>query len=250
MRRKLIIAAVWLALWQLLAMAVNNMILLAGPADTLQALFRMAREPEYWCSIGNTMLRILGGFAAGSVLGILSAALSYRFRLIREFLAPAVTIMKAVPVASFVILVLIWAGNRMLSLMISGFVVFPILYLNTLEGLDSTDGKLLELARTFRMTTGARIRYLYLPQLKPFLKSALRLSAGMSFKSGIAAEVIGQPLVSIGNGLYRAKVWLETADVFAWTVTAILLSWIIERIILKVCAPEPEKGAAHGTKQE
>ena len=85
MRRKLIIAAVWLALWQLLAMAVNNMILLAGPADTLQALFRMAREPEYWCSIGNTMLRILGGFAAGSVLGILSAALSYRFRLIREF---------------------------------------------------------------------------------------------------------------------------------------------------------------------
>ena len=210
----------------------------------------MAREPEYWCSIGNTMLRILGGFAAGSVLGILSAALSYRFRLIREFLAPAVTIMKAVPVASFVILVLIWAGNRMLSLMISGFVVFPILYLNTLEGLDSTDGKLLELARTFRMTTGARIRYLYLPQLKPFLKSALRLSAGMSFKSGIAAEVIGQPLVSIGNGLYRAKVWLETADVFAWTVTAILLSWIIERIILKVCAPEPEKGAVHGTKQE
>ena len=82
------------------------------------------------------------------------------------------------------------------------------------------------------------------------LKSALRLSAGMSFKSGIAAEVIGQPLVSIGNGLYRAKVWLETADVFAWTVTAILLSWIIEQIILKVCAPEPEKGAVHGTKQE
>ncbi len=250
MRRKLIIAAVWLALWQLLTMAVNNMILLAGPADTLQALFRMAREGEFWLSIGNSLLRILCGFAAGSLMGILLAALSYRFPAVQEFLSPAVTVMKAIPVASFVILVLIWAGNRMLSFFISSFVVFPVLYLNTLEGLRSTDARMLELVRVFRMGTGARIRFLYLPQLKPFLKSALGLTAGMSFKSGIAAEVIGQPLLSIGNGLYRAKIWLETENVFAWTLTVILLSWIIERVILKFCTPEPEKGGARGTKNE
>ena len=247
MRRKLIIAAVWLALWQLLAMAVNNMILLAGPADTLQALFRMAGEAEFWISIGNSLLRILGGFAAGAVLGIFFAALSYRFPPAREFLAPAVMVMKAIPVASFVILVIIWAGNRMLSFYISSFVVFPVLYLNTLEGLYSTDVRLLELARVFRMRTASRIRFLYLPQLKPFLKSALGLTAGMSFKSGIAAEVIGQPLLSVGNGLYRAKIWLETADVFAWTLTVILLSGIIERVIMRFCAPEQGKGGARET---
>ena len=164
MRRKLIIAAVWLALWQLLAMAVNNMILLAGPADTLQALFRMAREPEYWCSIGNTMLRILGGFAAGSVLGILSAALSYRFRLIREFLAPAVTIMKAVPVASFVILVLIWAVGFMIT---APLILFAISVLFSFESRpDDSWGKRILRSAIYAIIVGGALYLLYVTVLQ------------------------------------------------------------------------------------
>ncbi|MBQ8031686.1 MAG: ABC transporter permease subunit [Butyrivibrio sp.] len=108
---------------------------------------------------------------------------------------------------------------------------FPILYLNTLEGLKSTDVKLLEMAKVYRMPGTRLLRYIYLPQLKPFFKSAFKLAIGMSFKSGIAAEVIGQPLGTIGNGLYLSKIYLETADLFAWTIVVVLISFICEKLI-------------------
>jgi NitT/TauT family transport system permease protein len=151
--------------------------------------------------------------------------------IIRDFLKPLVLAVKSVPVASFVILLLIWFGSRNISVIICMLVVFPILYLSTLEGLLSTDGKMLEMAKVYRMPRGRVIRYIFLPGLKPFFQSSVKLAVGMSFKSGIAAEVIGQPLHTMGNGLYQAKIYLETGELFAWTIVIIFISFIIEKIL-------------------
>lgn len=222
----------WLLLWQLLAAAVNNPILMAGPAETLQALVRMAGSTDYWLSLRGTVIRVLGGSAAGGLCGALLAALAYRLQGLRIFLSPFVASIKTVPVASFVILILIWAGSAGVAFWVSLIVTFPILYLNSLHGLLETDVRLIETARLFRLSFADRLRVLYFPQLCPFLKSALSIAAGMSFKAGVAAEVIGQPLYSIGNGLYRAKIYLETAEVLAWTVSVVLLSFAAEQLIL------------------
>ena len=116
-------------------------------------------------------------------------------------------------------------------MIICAMVVFPILYLSTLEGFLSTDVKMLEMAQVFRMPRLRTVRYIFLPQLKPFFQSAFKLAIGMSFKSGIAAEVIGQPLHTMGNGLYLAKVYLETGELFAWTIVIVLISFICEKIL-------------------
>ena len=55
---------------------------------------------------------------------------------------------------------------------------------------------------------------------------------GMGFKSGIAAEVIGVPGGSIGEGLYMAKIYLSTADLFAWTLMIIAVSSVFEKLFL------------------
>lgn len=111
------------------------------------------------------------------------------------------------------------------------FVVFPNIYLNTLEGLKSADAELIEMAEVFRLPFATRFFYIYRPALKPFLLSAFQLSLGMSWKSGVAAEVIGTPLHSIGGALYLAKIYLDTADLFAWTAVIIVLSVLFEKIV-------------------
>ena len=164
--------------------------------------------------------------------GIMAAGLSARFRRIRELLAPAVLTIKAVPVASFVILVLIWVPSRNLSIVISFLMVFPILYTNVLDGILSTDSKLLEMVQVFEVPKAVQIRYVYVSQVLPFFRSGCSVALGLCWKAGVAAEVIGIPDGSIGENLYNAKVYLNTPDLFAWTVVIVLISLVFEKLFL------------------
>ena len=230
--RKLLIIAFWLLLWQLLALIIHNPILMVGPFETLRTLGALFRTTMFWQSLAFSFVRIIAGFLIGSAVGILLAWGSYRYPFLEELLAPFILALKAVPVASFVIILLIWAGNRMLSLYISALVVLPLLYLNTLSGLKATDPKLLEMATVFHMPTTRRLRFIYLQALVPYLYSAFQTALGMAWKSGVAAEVIGQPLGSMGNGLYNAKIYLETGELLSWTIAIILISYLFERLFL------------------
>lgn len=229
--KKFIILLFWLGVWQILAMCVDNFLLVVTPSQALQALLTLAGQVEFWRSAFDSLWRIAFGFLLGAVLALLLAAISYRYPLAEEVLRPFMVFCKAVPVAVFAVLILIWWGSSMLAVAICFLVVFPNIYLNTLEGLKSADRGLLEMAEVFRLPYGTRFFYIYRPALKPFLLSAFQLSLGMCWKSGVAAEVIGTPDHSIGGALYLAKIYLDTADLFAWTVVIVVLSVLFEKII-------------------
>ncbi|WP_049946022.1 ABC transporter permease [Butyrivibrio sp. WCD2001] len=228
------IVAFWLLVWQLLAIIIHNKILLAGPAESLNALIQMAKTPDFSASVVTSMLHIVAGVVIGCVLGIVLGAIALKYRIVGEFISPVVTTVKSVPVASFVVLILIWIGSDNLSTVIVALVVFPILYLATTNGLSAADDKLLEMAHVYRMPSANKIRYIYFPALIPSYMSAISVAVGMGFKSGAAAEVIGQPLLTMGNGLYRSKINLDTAEVFAWTFTIVLASFVVEKIFIMI----------------
>ncbi len=230
------IAVIWLLIWQLLAIIVHNKILLAGPLESLSALASMAKMADFSTSVITSVLHIVLGVFIGSALGILLGALSLKFRLFGDFLSPVVTTIKSVPVASFVVLILIWIGSDNLSTVIVALVVFPILYLATTNGLSAADDKLLEMAHVYHMPTVNKVRFIYLPALIPSYLGAFSVAVGMGFKSGAAAEVIGQPLLTMGNGLYRSKINLDTAEVFAWTFTIVLASFVVEKLFMLIIA--------------
>ncbi len=229
--KKFIILLFWLGVWQILAMGVDNVLLVVTPLQALRALFIQAGQAEFWRSAFGSMWRIALGFLLGAVLALFLAAVSYRYKITEEVLRPFMVFCKAVPVAVFAVLILIWWGSSMLAVAICFLVVFPNIYLNTLEGLKSADRELLEMAEIFRLPFRTRFFYIYRPALKPFLLSAFQLSLGMCWKSGVAAEVIGTPAHSIGGALYLAKIYLDTADLFAWTVVIVVLSVLFEKII-------------------
>lgn len=230
--RKALIILFWLFLWHLLAKWVDNAILLATPIETLKALLALLPKAQFWQSVAGSFLRISAGFLLGFMIAVLLGVLSSCFQTLEEFLSPIMNLFKAVPVASFVVLFLIWWGSSFLAVAICFLIVLPNIYMNTLAGIKNTDRQLLEMAEVFRMPVKNRIFYVYRPALKPFLLSSLKISLGMSWKSGVAAEVIGTPNFSIGEQLYMSKIYLDTAGLFAWTAVVILLSFCFEKLVL------------------
>lgn len=232
--RKVVIIIFWLIVWQAAAAAADNRILLAGPVQVLYAFAQNIMQPGFLRTIGSSFARIGAGFFAAFGIGLLLGALGYRFRIVREVLEPVICVLKSVPVASFVVLLLIWFGSGQLAFCISFLIVFPNVYVNTIAGLQSADTGLLEMARVFGISRRNRFFYIYRPALMPYLNSCLKISLGMSWKSGVAAEVIGLPDHSLGERLYMAKIYLDTAGLFAWTLTVILLSFLFEKAVLRL----------------
>ena len=222
----------WLVIWQIAAMKLNSSIILVSPLDTVKRLCGLAAESVFWKSILFSAGRVLIGFALGLIAGTVLALVSAKVRLIRTLFSPLISAMKSIPVASFTILALIWIGSKNLSILVSFLICVPIVCANILEGIDSLDPKLSEMADIFKIPPWRRFVGVYLSQLLPFFRSASRLAIGLCWKSGVAAEVIGIPNGSFGEKLYKSKVYLETADLFAWTITVILLSWLCEKLFI------------------
>lgn len=194
--------------------------------------FELSLTAVFWKSIFFSLIRISAGFLSGILGGTLLAALSARYLRIQELFAPVILLSKTIPVASFIILVLIWIPSENLSVFISFLMVLPVVYTNMLDGIHSIDRELLEMAQVFSLSVWKRFRYIYVSQLLPFFKSACTISLGLCWKSGIAAEVIGIPDGSIGENLYHAKVYLDTPDLFAWTLVIVLISVGFEKCVL------------------
>lgn len=234
--RRLWPVAFWLAVWHIASVAIGHDILLVSPLDAGERLIELARKGDFWLSIGLSLSRIAAGFASALTAGTLLAAASARLPLVRELLAPLVTTIKSVPVASFVILILIWVSSDRLSVAISFLMVFPIVYATMLEGIEQTDPDLLEMADVFEVGRLDRLRFIYVSQVLPYFQAACSLSLGMCWKAGIAAEVIGLPATSIGEHLYEAKVYLATSDLFAWTFVIICISIAGEALFTRLVA--------------
>ncbi len=225
--------AVWLLLWQLASMAVGLPLLLPSPLAVLLRLGQLCTGADFWLTVASSLLRILLGFLLGVLFGTALAGLCWRFRLIDALARPLLGVLKSTPVASFIILALVWVKTTWLATVISFIMVLPLIYANVREGIDSADRQLLEMAQVFRLSRRKTFRYCYLPAILPFFLSAVSSALGFAWKSGIAAEVLGRPARAIGSQIYDSKIYLETPDLFAWTLVVILLSVLLERLAVR-----------------
>jgi len=221
-----------LMVWQLLAAAIGKSILLVTPFEVMVRLTELIVTRDFLSSVMFSFVRIVSGYLLALAAGSALAALAGKYHMAEVLLWPFMTAIKSVPVASFIILCLIWLSSGSLGIFISFLMVLPIIYTNMLHGLRSTDRKMLEMAEIFNVTRLRRLKYIYLPQLKPYIVSACSVSIGLSWKAGIAAEVIGIPAGSIGERLYEAKIYLDSADLFAWTAVIVAVSVLFEKLFL------------------
>ena len=222
----------WLVIWQIAGMIINDNIFFVTPLEVLQRLSQLVFQGSFWLSIGYSFTRIIAGFFLAAAIGTLMAILSSRSKQVESLLAPLILVIKSVPVVSFIILALIIFTSRNLSILISFMMGLPVFYSNVLQGIRSMDPKLDEMATVFRIPDPLRLRDIAMPQIYPYFEAAVSTAAGLCWKAGAAAEVIGIPDGSIGEYLQRAKVYLETADLFAWTIVIVICSLLLEKLSL------------------
>ena len=230
--RRMMAVGFWLAVWQAAAMAIGQEVFLVSPVQALRCLLRLLPQVDFWHRVGFSAGRILLGFGLGAVSSVVLAVAAGRWAWVEALLAPVMQLVKVTPVASFIILALVWVSGSSLSVLISFLMVLPVLYGAVRIGIESADVQLLEMAKVFRLPLGRRLRAIWLPAVLPAFRQGCSVALGICWKSGVAAEVIGLPDGSIGDALYRAKITLSTGELFAWTFVIILLSAVFEKLFL------------------
>ena len=222
----------WLAVWQLAAAAIGQEVFLVSPLQAAGTLVQLLPQPDFWQRVGFSAGHILLGFLLGAVCSVVCSVAAERWVWVDVLLSPVMQLVKATPVASFIILALVWVSGKSLSILISFLMVLPVLYGAVRTGIESADPQLLEMARVFRLPLARRVKAIWLPAVLPAFRQGCSVALGICWKSGVAAEVIGLPDGSIGDALYRAKITLSTGELFAWTFVIILLSAAFEKLFL------------------
>ncbi len=221
----------WIGVWLVAAYKVGKPLLFPSPMRVLEALFALMKTRDFYLVTLHSLTNVITGIVQALLLGILLALITYKLPLIKDLVTPVMTVIKATPVASFIILAILWIGAAEVPAFITLLIVLPIVWSNLDTGLSSIDPSLNELTRVYHFSPIRRLRTLILPSVGPYFISACRSSLGLAWKAGIAAEIIVSPKNSIGTMIGEAKQYILTADMFAWTLTVVLLSLLIEWVV-------------------
>ena len=224
----------WLAVWQLAYLAVSRELLLVSPARAFSHLLVRARELSFWLSVGATLFRVVAGFLMALLCGSGLAALCVRFRAVDALVSPLLGVVRATPVASIIILLILWLNADVMPLFVAFLMVLPVIWANVYEGIRATDQDLLEMARLFRMPRRRVLSAIYIPALAPYFVSASSSGLGIAWKSAIATEVISLPREAIGRQIYNARIYLETPELFAWTIAVVVMSLLLEKLTTRL----------------
>ena len=227
--------AFWLGVWQLAALAVGRE-LLPGPRSVGARLLALAGTADFWLSVGATLGRVLLGLGWGALAGTALAFLTHFSPWANRLIAPAVRVVRATPVVSFILLVYLWVDRSAIPWVIAGLMVLPVVWGALSTGLDSLDKKLLELARAYRFSREKTLGLVYLPALRPHIEAGLLTAFGLAWKSGVAAEVLCLPSPALGGQIYYSKYYLNIPELFAWTAVAVALSLLLERLLSRLLA--------------
>lgn len=222
----------WVLIWQIVYMSVGKDIIIPSVIGTFGRMLELFATADFWLITFGSVGRILSGYLAGMLLGLVFAILCFRSRLIYHLLKPIVSIAKATPVASLTVIIIVWVTNKSVPLFVVGLMVFPMIWGNTFEGLRQTDKSLLEMSHSYSVSPLSRAIHIYAPSVYPYFVSGASTALGFAWKSGIAAEILGSTQGSVGQQLNTAKVELDSEGKFAWTIVVILLSILFERVVV------------------
>ena len=231
--RKISAIFFWIGLWAIAAAIINKPLLLPSPINVALRIASLISTTTFWSTTILSLLRIMTGIISAVLLGVVLATVTTHNRILSDLFSPILTVIKVTPVASFIILALIWVGRDYVPAVISALMVLPIICNNVSAGLRNINPQLLELAKVYQLPRFTRFYRITIPSVMPYFLSAIQSSIGIGWKAGIAAEVLTVPALSIGKMIFESKMYMETVDLFAWTLVVIVISLVIETVLLK-----------------
>ena len=142
----------WILLWYFAAKSIDLELILPSPKDVIIRLFELIATAEFHKTVFSSLLRILSGITAGFILGIIFAIITVAFPPLEALFSPLLSTVKATPVASFIMLALLWINSDALPAFITLLIVFPLAWANVSEGIRSVDPGLRQVAEIYRFS--------------------------------------------------------------------------------------------------
>ncbi len=220
-----------LAVWEICAVAINFDFILPTVEATFIEFVMLFTEGSFYLTVLSSLGRILLGLVLGILLGIALALFTNYIPYTREILSPLITVIRSTPVASFIMVLWLIVGSDFVPTVIAVLMVMPIIWQNLETGFSSVAKDLNEVCQIYGIKGKRKLRILIYPTLKEYLIPSIITSAGLSWKSGIAAEIISYTANSIGREIYLAKAYFESGKLFAWTLIVVISSLIIEKLL-------------------
>ena len=230
----ILIALFWLSIWEICAIALNVPLLFPEPLDVIKRLSELIVTKGFIFSSFASILRVFWGMLLAIVIGIFLSILCTLSKLTYDVVYPLLTIIKATPIASFVLIIWIFLGDQKTPVIITVLMMLPIVWTNLYEGIKCVDKDLIEVCKSYKLSKLKSFKAVYFPSIIPYFVSSLVSGIGLSWKAGIAAEVLCSPKWSIGEAIFNAKYDFNCIDLFAWTVSVIILSLFFELLITRL----------------
>ncbi len=221
----------FLICWVILSNIVNKEMILPSPYKTFESVLHIMREESFVMILFATIKRSVIGLLIALILGMILGSLAGFFKTMDMLLNPIITFMKSAPTMGLIILALIWLGSEKSPIAIGLMVIFPIVYTNVYLGIKQMDKKLIEMGRLYQLSKKDMFFSIYLPSLKPYIKSSAIMGSGLNLKVIIAAEVISQPSLGIGTNFQIERMNLNTSGVFAWIFIVVAIVCVFDIII-------------------
>lgn len=231
--------------WQLLSWQMAQPQLIPSFPDLVRALLRLVYSPGFLVSIGTTCLRACVGLLLSLAAASITAFLLNRSEAIRFLFMPWLSLLRSVPVISFILLALIFLNPEMIPLLIAFLTMYPLLTENLLKGLMNRRDSWKMLARQFHLNAWNRLFQINYPQLKPYLFSGLASAVGFGWRAIIMGEVLSQCVDGIGKRMKEAQVFIDVPELIAWTLVAIVLSWLTDKLISRLSDWQPSVRYRH-----
>ena len=224
----------WLLIWEAVFLIINKEIYLPSPLSAFETLFSLLSDGETYIVIGHSMLRTVSALLLSVGLGVSLGILCGLYPSVHDLLNPLVVVLRSMPIASIIIIAIIWFRSTNVPIFAGFLMCFPLIFTSSVAGIRNTDEKLLEMCRIYRVRKADVVRSVYFRSAVPYINAGLVSSLGIAWKAIAAAEVLALPRYSIGFHLYQSKTWLDPASLFAWTIVIIALSYLFEFLFVKV----------------
>lgn len=224
----------WLFIWMVIDRVVKNPILFPSPLKVFNSIIYLSKTHSFYLNILTSMLNIGAGLILGIFIGFILGCISYKYTYLKDIIILPINLMKSIPIASIVVILLVWLEARELPIIVIMLIVIPNIYYSVYEALNNVDKDLIELSTVYNISEIKVFRYIYVPKIKEFLIPSIIVSTGLAWKSGISAEVMGLVNNTIGENIYYSKLYLDTSELFAWTIVIIIISKIFESLITRM----------------
>ena len=243
-KRRFITILILIILWQSMALLVDREILIPLPSHVFTQMFNDLSDPSFYYTVFTTLFRVIKGLALAVSIALIMGVTGGLYPKVADYFSVINDIIKSIPNISYIIIILIWLGSESSVIIVSFFILFPTFYANVLLAMNSLSKDLQDVMKVYPESSYHKLIKVYLPQIYPYLLSALRVGFGLGFKVSVMAEILTQVQIGVGKQLSFDRNMLDMTGIFAWTIWIIIISLLVENIFswsLKTSKIEDQK---------